>query len=135
MAQPHLAINMDERGHATHKRFIYGYIYKTYNAINNFIYMPCIGKGKMTNQEVKNVKATISRSTIKRQYNKARFEVLEGNDTLVIVDHQKGTISWFKPERVDNFKEEGRSTREYVEDALLTNGWKHLRNVEDGVSE
>lgn len=69
----------------------------------------------------------MNKSELRRNYNHFRYEVLSGNGTLYIVDNHKKIITIYKEE----CKHELRDN--YVEDALLTNGWKHLRNIEESL--
>lgn len=72
---------------------------------------------------------SMNKSEMKRNYNKHRFDVMVGHGTLYIIDHQKKTmVVYDKREEVSEYREN------YVEDALETNGWKHLRDIEDNLN-
>jgi len=61
--------------------------------------------------------------------NKHRFEVLNGHDILIVADHVKKTIKHYKlvDEEIDI------DTHDKIENAYLTNGWRHLKQLEDSL--
>lgn len=76
----------------------------------------------------------MSRRQADKAYNKVRFAVVEGHGILYIIDHQKNVCHEYK--FAESFTpENNRSTREYLDEVLLCNGWKHVRQVEDALSE
>lgn len=73
----------------------------------------------------------MNKSQFRKQYNKLRFDVLEGNNVLVVADHERKTITEYIISRVIV---DVVDTYDKVENAYLTNGWKHLRQIEDNVN-
>ena len=71
----------------------------------------------------------MNKSEMKKQYNKHRFDILEGHGTQYVVDYQKKTMTVYSQ------REEREYRDNYVQDALETNGWKHLRNIEESLEE
>jgi len=75
----------------------------------------------------------ISRREMNKQYNKHRFEVLSNGEHLVIADHHNNTVTWYKKDSRTNL--EGRTSIDYVDKSLETNGFRHIRMLEDNLNQ
>lgn len=73
---------------------------------------------------------TITRREMEKGYNKVRYEILEGHETLIIADHQKGKLYHYKFEEVEEC-----DTHDKIDNAYLTNGWKHRKQLEDNLND
>lgn len=72
----------------------------------------------------------MNKNELRREYNKIRFEIVEGYGQLVIADHQEGKLRFYKLQEIEKC-----DTRDKIDNAYLTNGYKHLRQIEDSANK
>lgn len=75
----------------------------------------------------------MNKTELRKQYNKHRFQILKGHGTIMIADSQENILIECKIENVRDFTNDDQTVSEYVYNALETNGWKHVRNVEESI--